>query len=107
MDACENALIITERNKKWHNANILRRVFKEGELVLLYNSRLRLFPTMLKSRWTGSFRVTTVFPYGAIQPISSKGETFKANGQKLKHYRVRDPIVIISLFILGPNPLSI
>jgi hypothetical protein len=38
--------------KKTHDQNILRRSFKVGQKVLLYNSRLYLFPGKLKSRWT-------------------------------------------------------
>jgi hypothetical protein len=50
LDAYENALIYKERTKKWHDQRISRRQFHEGELVLLFNSRLRLFPGKLRSR---------------------------------------------------------
>ena len=50
-EACDNARIYKEKTKKWHDQKILRREFKAGEQVLLYNSRLKLFPRKLKSRW--------------------------------------------------------
>ena len=43
-DAYDNAKIAKERMKWKHDAMILRRTFVEGERVLLYNSRLHIFP---------------------------------------------------------------
>ena len=40
LDAYENAKIYKERTNKWHDKCILRREFNEGDLVLLFNSRL-------------------------------------------------------------------
>jgi hypothetical protein len=76
-----------ERTKDLHDRR-LRNVkeFKCGDKVLLYNSRLKLFPGKLKSRWSGPFKVTKVFPYGAIEIKGLTGNPFKVNGQRLKHY---------------------
>ena len=49
-EAYGNAIIYKEKTKKWHDQRIMRREFKAGEQVLLYNSRLKLFPGKLKSR---------------------------------------------------------
>ena len=58
-----------------------------GQQVLLFNSRLRLFPGKLKSRWSGPFVVKTVFPHGAVEIFENDpGQAFKVNGQRLKHY---------------------
>lgn len=58
-----------------------------GDLVLLYNSRLWLFPGRFKSRWTGPFTITEVTPYGAIEIQQQEGDDkFKVNGQRLKPY---------------------
>ncbi|KAK8947387.1 hypothetical protein KSP39_PZI006995 [Platanthera zijinensis] len=54
-NAYENARLYKERTKKWHDSRLQRKEFKVGQLVLLYNSRLRLFPGKLKSRWSGPF----------------------------------------------------
>jgi hypothetical protein len=45
----------------------LKREFKVGELVLLFNSRLKLFPGKLRSRWSGPFEITKVFQSGAVE----------------------------------------
>ncbi|XP_041016116.1 uncharacterized protein LOC121258639 [Juglans microcarpa x Juglans regia] len=42
-DAYENARIYKDTTKRWHDKHILRREFKIGKKVLLFNSRLQLF----------------------------------------------------------------
>ena len=42
-EAYDNARIYKDKAKKWHDQKILRKEFKAGEQVLLYNSRLKLF----------------------------------------------------------------
>ena len=75
-----------ERTKKVHDAHIMRRVFKEGDLVLLFNSRLRFFPGKLRSRWSGPFKVEKVLPFGAVDISGNDGTPFRVNGQRLKVY---------------------
>ena len=57
-----------------------------GDLVLLFNSRLRLFPGKLKSKWTCPYLVTQLFPHGAVELETKKGVQFKVNGQCIKIY---------------------
>ncbi|CAN6679116.1 unnamed protein product [Malus baccata var. baccata] len=86
-DAYENAKIYKERTKKWHDQHILRREFYIGQQVLLFNSRLKLFPGKLRTRWFGPFTVVQVFPYGTIEIRDHTTDaTFKVNGQRLKPY---------------------
>ena len=65
-EAYDNSRIYKDKTKKWHDKKILRKEFRVGELVLLYNSRLKLFPGKLKSRWNGPFTVVTVTPFGVV-----------------------------------------
>ncbi|CAL2280276.1 unnamed protein product [Prunus armeniaca] len=86
-EAYENARIYKEKTKKLHDQAISRKTFVTGEKVLLYNSKLRLFPGKLRSRWTGPFLVTQVSPHGAVEIQNmSTGTQFKVNGHRLKHY---------------------
>ena len=62
-EAYENAKIYKEKTKAWHDKHIVRKEFELGQRVLLFNSRLKLFPGKLKSRWSRPFTVTRVFPY--------------------------------------------
>ncbi|KAL5819379.1 hypothetical protein ACOSQ4_023221 [Xanthoceras sorbifolium] len=86
-EAYENSRIYKERMKVFHDKKILRKNFEPGQKVLLYNSRLHLFPGKLRSRWTGPFVVKRVFPFGAIEVEDPKnGNVFKVNGQRLKPF---------------------
>ena len=83
----ENAKLYKEKTKKWHDQRIFPRTFEPGQQVLLYNSRLKLFPGKLKSCWFGPFLVHQVFPHGAMEIFKeNEGTIFKVNGQRLKHY---------------------
>ena len=50
MNAYENAKLYKDCTKLWHDKHLSKKEFREGKLILLYNSRLRLFPGKLKSR---------------------------------------------------------
>jgi hypothetical protein len=80
-DAYDYAQQYKAKMKKTHDQNILRRSFEVGRKVLLYNSRLHLFPGKLKSRWTEPFRVRAVSTHGAIEIKDlNSGNTQKFNG---------------------------
>ena len=86
-DAYKSARIYKERMKVFHDKNILRKTFEPSQKVLLYNSRLHLFPGKLRTRWTGPFIVKTVYPYGTVEIENPKnGNIFKVNGQRLKPF---------------------
>ncbi|XP_062118582.1 uncharacterized protein LOC133832228 [Humulus lupulus] len=85
-EAYENAKIYKEKSKAFHDKRILRKDFQPGDKVFLFNSRLKLFPGKLKSRWSGPYTVVFSLPYGAVQVHSEKTGDFKVNGQRLKHY---------------------
>ena len=85
-EAYDSARIYKDKTKKWHDQRILRKEFKAGDQVLLFNSRLRLFPEKLKSKWSGPFAVVSSTQFGAVTLRNSKEEEFKVNGQRLKHY---------------------
>ena len=79
--------IYKERTKRYHDRHIRHpREFRQGDQVLLFNSRLKLFPGKLKSRWSGPFVVRTVFPHGAVELEHPEHDNFKVNGHRLKLY---------------------
>ena len=86
MNAYENAKIYKERTKRWHDKHLQPKEFQEGSLVLLYNSRLKLFPGKLKSRWSGPFKIQKILPHGVIELVNNANEPFKVNGHRLKMY---------------------
>ena len=66
-EAYETACSNKERAKLFHDRRILWREFAPGMKVLLYDSRLNLFPRKLRSRWIGPYFVSRIFPYGAVE----------------------------------------
>ena len=92
MNAYENAKLYKDHTKLWHEKHSMKKEFHEGDFVLLYNSRLKLFPGKLKSRWSGPFKVVKFYLYGAVEISNDKGEVFKVNGHRLKPYLIGDTI---------------
>ena len=89
-DAFFNSKIAKDRLKKCHDRLIARKNFKQGDQVLLYDSKLHLFPGKLKSRWTGPFIVHQVYLNGSVDLLNSKdSKVFKVNMQRLKPYAVQ------------------
>ncbi|GJR04571.1 reverse transcriptase domain-containing protein [Tanacetum coccineum] len=85
--AYENTRIYKERTKKWHDSRLCGdKDFKVGDQVLLYNSRMKMYPRKLKSKWSGPNIIKTAYPHGAIEITDKDGFSFKVNGQRLKKY---------------------
>jgi hypothetical protein len=81
-----------ERTKRWHDKRIKTKQFKPGGKVLFFNCRVRLFGHgKLLGKWEGPYLVLHAVDHGAFTLQYDDGETFKANGQRLKLF-------------LDPNP---
>ncbi|XP_031249191.1 uncharacterized protein LOC116107025 [Pistacia vera] len=104
-DAYESSRIYKEKTKAFHDELISRKTISIGQKVLLYHSRLKLFPGKLRSRWVGLFIITNVFPYGAVEIQSSDtGKTFKVNGHHLKPFYEGFQVYNVDQIILeSPN----
>ncbi|GAU23642.1 hypothetical protein TSUD_304170 [Trifolium subterraneum] len=87
--AYENAVIYKARTKAYHDKALRPKEFHQGQQVLLFNSRLKLFPGKLKSRWSGPFVIKEVSRYGSVEIFKpgEEGQGFKVNGQRLKAYK--------------------
>nr|GFB85265.1 reverse transcriptase domain-containing protein [Tanacetum cinerariifolium] len=107
--AYENSVIYKERLKKLHDFKIKNRIFNVDDQVLLFNSRLKIFFRKLKTRWSGPFTITRVFPYGTIELSQPDGPNFKVNGHRVKHYFGGDipSIVTPDLHTIIPRRLKL
>ena len=86
-DAYLNSRVAKQMMKRWHDQLISNKKFKEGQRVLLYDSKLHIFPGKLKSRWIGPFIIHQVHLNGVVELFNSKGnQTFKVNGHRLKPF---------------------
>ena len=79
-EAYDNARIYKDKTKIWHDQKILRREFQAGDQVLLFNSRLKLFPGKLRSKWSGPYTVVASTTFGEVTLKTNTGEEFKVNG---------------------------
>ncbi|XP_014522340.1 uncharacterized protein LOC106778858 [Vigna radiata var. radiata] len=90
LHAYDSSRIYKDKVKFYHDKKLIKRTFHPGELVLLFNSRLKLFPGKLKSKWLGPFVVKQVFQNGAVELEHSNDDnqqrSWIVNGQRLKHY---------------------
>ncbi|RVW57870.1 Retrovirus-related Pol polyprotein from transposon 17.6 [Vitis vinifera] len=73
--------------KKWHDQLISNKEFQEGQKVLMYDTRLHIFPGKLKSRWIGPFVIHRVYSNGVVDLLNSNGkDSFRVNGYRLKPF---------------------
>ena len=78
---------IRPKNKAFHEKHINRKTFHVHDKAWLYNSRLKLFPGKLRSRWDGSYEVLEAFDNGLVLILDPKTKnSLKLNGHRLKPY---------------------
>ena len=82
MKAYNSAAIYKERMKRWYDKRLQNKEFEEGDKVLLYNSRFKLFGKgKLQSKWDGPYIVHSVSPTGSVTIMDAKGDQYVVNGQ--------------------------
>ena len=86
LKAYEISTLYKENMMNYHDNKIEKREFMVRDLVLLFNSRLRLFSGKLKSKWSGPYLITQVFPHGAAELKAKEGVRFKRNRDRIKLY---------------------
>ena len=102
-DAYLNSKIAKERSKKWHDQMITCKNFNKGDQVLLYDSKLHLFPGKIKSRWTGPFIVQQAHPNGSVDLLNpNDNRVIKVNGHGVKPYVVQQTVAREEILLLDP-----
>jgi hypothetical protein len=75
------------RMKERHDQKIVHKHLIPGKMALLYNSRAKLFPGKLQSRWSGPYTIREINDFGAVTLHDAKTDsTFQVNGQRVKMY---------------------
>nr|GEY69573.1 reverse transcriptase domain-containing protein [Tanacetum cinerariifolium] len=69
---------------------------------------LKIFSGKLKTRWSGPFIITQVFPYGTVELSQTDEPNFKVNGHRHKHYFREDipKMVVLDLQTLPQGPMN-
>jgi len=84
-EAYENAKIYEVKTKAFNDKMISCKSLEPNQKVWLFNSKFKLFPRKLRSRWDGPFVVQCVFPSGAVQILDPQdGRVLVVNGQHWK-----------------------
>lgn len=67
LNPMKGAALYKDKMKKYNDQRIEKREFVVGDLVLLFNYRLRLFLVKLKSKWSGLFLIKQVFSHREVE----------------------------------------
>ncbi|RDY04638.1 hypothetical protein CR513_11629, partial [Mucuna pruriens] len=87
LEAYKNSWIYKQKVKQIHDSQILRKEFRVGQKVLLFNSLLKLITGKVRFRWDGPFVITNVFPCDAVElKHEATNITFQVNGHQLKTF---------------------
>jgi hypothetical protein len=54
------------RDKSWHDRHIKKKTFKEGDLVLLYDSKSFQHPRKMRMHWLGPYEIKSVTNGGVV-----------------------------------------
>ena len=82
---------------------ITSKNFNKGDQVLLYDSKLHLFPGKPKSRWMGPFIVQQAHPNCSVDLLNpNDNRVTKVNGQRVKPYVVQQTVVREENLLLDP-----
>ena len=68
------------------NKKSAKQEFRVGDLVLVDSCGSPCFLDKLKSKWTGPYLITQVFPHGAVELKAKEGVRFKVNREQTKLY---------------------
>jgi hypothetical protein len=107
LKAYESATIYKERMKRWYDKRLQAKEFKEGDKVLLFTSKFKIFGKgKSKSKWDGPYVVHSVSPSRAVKIMDIKGDQYVVNGQRLKVFLEPDvvPIDYIDIYTMEDEP---
>ena len=97
LEAFDSAMWYKERTKLWHDKNLRVKELQVGQKVLLFQSRLKLMPGKLKSKWVGPYTIVGLRAHGAveIQGSAPNSVPFLVNGHRLKVYRDNSELCVV------------
>jgi hypothetical protein len=65
------------RDKSWHDRHIKRKSFKEGNIILLYDSKCFQHLDKFRMHWLGPYEVKTITDGGSMQLKDLEGIELK------------------------------
>ena len=100
LESYDAAMWHKEKTKLWHDRNLRVKELKVGQKVLLFQSRLKLMPGKLKSKWIGPYTINGLRANGAveIQGENSNSVPFLANGHMVNFFRDNSEMCVVEKF---------
>ncbi|XP_042028017.1 uncharacterized protein LOC121775106 [Salvia splendens] len=97
LESYESAMWYKEKTKLWHDKNLGVKELKVGQNVLLFQSKLKLMPGKLKSKWIGPFTIVGLRANGAVEIQGSAPNSipFLVNGHRVKVFRDNSELCIV------------
>ena len=81
-----SAISHKEKMKKNSEQKNAKQELMVGDLLLVDSSGVPCLPGKIKSKWTGPYFITQVFPHGAVELKAKEGVRFKRNRDRIKLY---------------------
>ncbi|KAL1541282.1 hypothetical protein AAHA92_25525 [Salvia divinorum] len=108
LELYDAAMWYKERTKLLHDRNLRTKDLQVGQKVLLFQSRLKLMPGKLKSKWIGPYVITSIQSNGAleIQGGLPNSEPFIVNGHMVKAFRDSSELCVVEEISLCMPALS-
>ncbi|XP_042009065.1 uncharacterized protein LOC121757612 [Salvia splendens] len=109
LDAYGSVMWYKEKTKMWHDKNLCKKELKIGQKVLMFQSRLKLMPGKLRSRWIGPYTIIAIRANGAIelQGGDPDSPSLIVNGHRVKPYTEgMEAFVVDDIPLLMPNSLQ-
>ena len=76
-NAYESSKLYKHMVKAYYDKKLLKKNFQPSQQFLLFNSRIKLFPSKLKSKWSAPFTIKEVKPYGAMELMDPQSDNPK------------------------------
>ena len=97
LQAYENSKLYKARTKAYHDKKLrIRKEFKVGDKVLLFNMKYKFKAPKLKPKWFGPYIVKHGFPSGDVELYDKHGGSFIVNGHRIKLYYDTEQLNVIS-----------
>ncbi|XP_041999937.1 uncharacterized protein LOC121749433 [Salvia splendens] len=97
LESYESAMWYKEKTKLWHDKNLRVKELQVRQKVLLFQSRLKLLPEKLKSKWVGPYTIISLRANGAveIQGSAANSTPFLVNGHRVKVFRDNSELCVV------------
>ncbi|XP_042051601.1 uncharacterized protein LOC121796900 [Salvia splendens] len=97
LESYDAAIWYKEKTKLWHDKNLRVKELQVGQKVFLFQSRLKLMPEKLKSKWIGPYTIVGLRANRAveIQGVTPNSIPFLVNGHRIKVFRDSSEMCVV------------